>query len=863
MTTIQHDVASSERIRSALSHLNYSDRNTWVRAAMCIKHELGEEGFEIWDEWGAQHHGYNAKDARTVWKSIKDAGSCGTKTIASLFYDAKQAGWKDGSTHKKPNHAEIDEHRAAAAARAEQAAVEGAQRHAAAAARAQELWDAAEPLEGDGHPYLQRKGVLSHGLRVGRWERIDPDTGEVVVVTTKGLLIPIRDRQCTIWGLQCIQPDPDRKKLYLKDCAKSGNFYVIGAKPRQHDGKPVFCLAEGYATGASVHEATGHMVLVCFDVSNLLPVARQLRARMPEASILFLADNDTQTDGNPGVTAARKAAAEVAGLVAVPPPGDFNDLQQAEGYEAVSAVIQELLCAALLSREEPKKEPAVEPTQNLPQKPEQEPRGADGGLWPTRTPHDEVRRSQQQEENQRIQEEQRPGAMIPSKLSTEEMVEHCVWIASGSQVAYTTDDRSLFLKFNEFCALTATSFTYVASEGASTKKRMLNAVQWKVDERRKEVMTVTFYPGRPKITTNLEGVRCVNTWRPIKRWPSNADIGPFLDQVEYLIPDRSEREVFLDWLAHIEQKPGELPHYGWLHIAEKTGTGRNWLASVLARVFKGYVAPNVDLPGLLDSAYNGELSARVLAIVDEVQEGGSEGNYRHAERLKSMINAETLTVNHKYGLKYTEVNACRWLVFSNHQNALPLKDTDRRFRVLMHSAEPRPASVYAHLYAQLQDLEFINAVGMFLRQRDIKNFKPGERPPMSEAKLKAIAASKPLSTQYAQDIVKYWPADVICYSHAAALLADDAEKRVITPSMRRALEEAGAITWSYEGVARIKINGAPHRIWILRNHAKWLAQRTDAVRAEVRRAKVEDDRHVSQILADAIEREAGSQVPPI
>jgi putative DNA primase/helicase len=92
MTTAQHDVASIERIRSALSYLNYSDRNTWVCAAMCIKHELGEEGFEIWDSWGAQHHGYSAKDPRSVWKSIKDAGSCGTKTIASLFYDAKLAG---------------------------------------------------------------------------------------------------------------------------------------------------------------------------------------------------------------------------------------------------------------------------------------------------------------------------------------------------------------------------------------------------------------------------------------------------------------------------------------------------------------------------------------------------------------------------------------------------------------------------------------------------------------------------------------------------------------------------------------------------------------------------------------------------
>lgn len=834
-----------ERARAALGSLSPDcDRNTWVKYAMCLKHEFGESGFDVWDEWSSQSEKYDARDARATWKSIK---ADGRRTFASLVFDAKQAGWKDDTPYKKPTKAEVEARQAAAAARAAKAAELEALEHDRVSQWALRQWDAATPVAGGDHPYLQRKGVVSHGLRIGPFEGIDESTGEVFTLYKNALLIPIQDRKRRVWSLQAIPVDAEKKKLYLKGGAKRGHFFPVGSRPLRHEGQPVFVLGEGYATCASVHEATGHFVLCCFDVSNLLPVARSVRERYPDAVIIFAADNDTATEGNPGKTLAVAASREVGGLVAVPPPGDFNDLYLVGGKAAVSAVMQGTLHAALKSKEEP----------------EQKPRRDEGGLLPTRTPQDEVRRSEQQAENQRIQEEQKAGAMIPSKLSLKEMVSNCVWVASGAQVAYVTDDRSLFLKFNEFCALTASSFTYVAQDGATTKKKIFNAAQWKADERRQEVMSVTFYPGRPTITDNLEGLRCVNTWRPIKRWPANADISPFHEQIEYLIPDSSEREVFLDWLAHIEQKPGELPHYGWLHIAEKTGTGRNWLASLLARVFKGYVAPNVDLPGLLESAYNGELSARVLAIVDEVQEGGAEGNYRHSERLKSMINAETRTVNHKYGLKYTEVNACRWLIFSNHKNALPLKDNDRRIRVLTHCAEPRSASVYAHLYAKLQDPEFINAVGMFLRQRDISNFKPGERPPMNEAKLKAIAASKPLSTQNAQDIVKYWPTDVICYVHAAVLLTDDAQKYVFTASMRRALEEAGAVSWSNNGRDRIKINRAPHRVWILRNHSKWLTQSTDAVRAEVRRAKVEDYGHVSEILADAIDHQEGSQEPPI
>jgi hypothetical protein len=476
---------------------------------------------------------------------------------------------------------------------------------------------------------------------------------------------------------------------------------------------------------------------------------------------------------------------------------------------------------------------------------------------------DEERRRQQQEENKRLQED--VGAMIPSNLTVEEMLERCVWIADGRNVAYVTDDRSMFLKAADFSALTISSKTEVeVQQGEKIKKKWVdNANLWQSDPRRDDAMTATFRPGAPIITANPKGLCAVNTWRPIKRWPATADISPFLEQVEYLFPDPVERGAFLDWLAHIEQKPGELPHYGWLHIAENTGTGRNWMASVLARVFRGYVAPNVDLPALLDSPYNGELGGCVLAIVDEVQEGASEGNYRHAERLKSMVNAETRTVNNKYGMKYVEFNAMRWLVFSNHKNALPLNDEDRRFRVLMHKAPPRAPEVYAHLYCLLADPEFINSIGVYLRERDISGFRPGERPPLNADKLAAIAASKPMSTQNAEEILACWPADVITYQHAIELLTGDPEKKDFPPGMRRAMEEAGAVAWKQGDVSRIKMGSKPHRVWVLRNHAKWLAEGTDGIRREVGRANVADLNSATAVLADAVEMRASLGEPPI
>jgi putative DNA primase/helicase len=327
------------RARCALSFLNPADRDTWVRAAMCIKEEFGEEGFTVWDGWGSSCESYSPGAARSVWRSIKTKSN--SLGIGTLFYDAKAAGWPDDGKHKRRTKAEIEADRAKAAARAEAAAIEEAEQHAMAAGRAMALWN--DSADCESHPYLQRKGVQSHGLRVGRWERQDPETGEIVVLTQNGLLVPIIDRERRLQSLQCIFPDGT--KSYLAGGAKRGNMHCIGSAPRNERGKNVYILVEGYATGASVHESTGHMVIVCFDAGGLAPVAALLRSRQPEACIVLAADNDAETGGNPGVRAAVRAALQVDGHLAVPPPGDFNDLHIRHGRDAVALLVSATVAA--------------------------------------------------------------------------------------------------------------------------------------------------------------------------------------------------------------------------------------------------------------------------------------------------------------------------------------------------------------------------------------------------------------------------------------------------------------------------------------------------------------------------------------
>lgn len=207
---------------------------------------------------------------------------------------------------------------------------EQAQRQRQARGTAAALWQAGTPATV--HDYLTRKGIKPHGVKCDG----------------QRLVIPLRDTVGQIHSLQTIAPDGGKR--FMPGGRVSGCYFSVG-KPM--DNKLIVC--EGYATGASIHEATGQAVAVAFNAGNLTPVAMALRKKYPDIMIVVAADDDWCTPNNPGLNAARQAALAVGGLVAVPrfpaqrpeKATDFNDLQALAGFDAVRgcfAEIEEVAC---------------------------------------------------------------------------------------------------------------------------------------------------------------------------------------------------------------------------------------------------------------------------------------------------------------------------------------------------------------------------------------------------------------------------------------------------------------------------------------------------------------------------------------
>lgn len=165
-----------------------------------------------------------------------------------------------------------------------------------AQAKATRLLSLAKPAAND-HPYLVKKRVKAWGMRQLR----------------DMLLIPARDSEGQLHTLQFIGVDGNKR--FLTGGRIAACYYAIG-RPRG-----TLLIAEGYATAASLFEATGHATATAFSASNLEAVARALRAKFPDLRIIICADMDIGTPGNPGLAKAIEAARAVHGLVAKP---DFS-----------------------------------------------------------------------------------------------------------------------------------------------------------------------------------------------------------------------------------------------------------------------------------------------------------------------------------------------------------------------------------------------------------------------------------------------------------------------------------------------------------------------------------------------------------
>ena len=182
------------------------------------------------------------------------------------------------------------------------------------------------------HPYLTNKNVISHGLRISE----GPDYEGY-------LLIPYRDETKQIVTLSYIPPDGGQK-WWHKGAKRKGTWAVIGAHHLKNKPKRINYV-EGYATGASWYDYVEQQepVIITGDANGMKEVPKTFHGWYPEATHVFLADNDESNTGQEVAEYSANWIKQQNGSAEIKLPEekgqDFNDaVNQLEGELIVKDV---------------------------------------------------------------------------------------------------------------------------------------------------------------------------------------------------------------------------------------------------------------------------------------------------------------------------------------------------------------------------------------------------------------------------------------------------------------------------------------------------------------------------------------------
>ena len=265
-----------ETIRTALSYVDAHDREVWVRMGMAVKTHFGESGFDMWDRWSATADNYNQKDARTVWRSLKEFG--GT-TIRSLLFEAKNSGWVPDKNIPM-DHDSL--HRMENNFRYKKMEKERKEKQKQAAAKAMDIFQSCKA--GTEHPYMVKKGL-----------------GDETVLMDKdgNMVVPMMLSPGELSAVQLIDSE-GKKKFQPAGCRASDAYFALGNIMRPN----YLWLCEGVATGYTMHKVLrdkmkreNDCVVICFSGSNLKKIAEKFKKEKSDGfnqvkDIFVVADMD-------------------------------------------------------------------------------------------------------------------------------------------------------------------------------------------------------------------------------------------------------------------------------------------------------------------------------------------------------------------------------------------------------------------------------------------------------------------------------------------------------------------------------------------------------------------------------------------
>lgn len=196
------------------------------------------------------------------------------------------------------------------------------------------------------------------------------------------------------------------------------------------------------------------------------------------------------------------------------------------------------------------------------------------------------------------------------------------------------------------------------------------------------VVDVMFWPGAGQMFEH-EGKMMLNKYRDrgvevVEPSNESAVVARFLKHVERTLPDEEDREIFLDWLCFVCQNPGLRVNWALL-LQGSQGTGKTYFVNVLQAVLGRNVA-NLD-PQAIAGRFTGWAHGSTVVAIEEIRIHGTN-KFEILDRMKPFLTNDTVSIEEKGRDHRTVPNFTSYLLLTNHSDAIPLTEGDRRYCVL-------------------------------------------------------------------------------------------------------------------------------------------------------------------------------------
>lgn len=244
------------------------------------------------------------------------------------------------------------------------------------------------------------------------------------------------------------------------------------------------------------------------------------------------------------------------------------------------------------------------------------------------------------------------------------------------------------------------------------------------------------------------GASWVNKFKPCN-WTrvENADASPYLDLLRRILPDERDQRIYISWCAAMVQNPGR--KFKWAIVMQGAqGNGKSFLLEFLTRAVGEHMTHKPNARDM-DQIYNAYMADSLLIAVEEVDMKGTA----IAARLLTYITERRIEIRAMRTDPYTADNLTNWIFLTNHKDAVPITNNDRRYAI-MYSAQQSavdiervmPQSFFATLDHWAHQQDGWNHVTTFLHDYQVDpEFDPlgaCKRAPETSSKAEAIVESR-------------------------------------------------------------------------------------------------------------------------